>query len=287
MIPPFLKNHVCLVTGGAQGVGWATAQAMADYGGEVFVADISRENLEAAKTALQNTPWRQQIRFAECDVTDYAAVSAWIQAVYHETGHIEVLVNNAVYVQWQSVETLPVAEHERMMQVSYNGMVYTIKCALPWLRQSAQQSYIVNIGSSAGKVFSRGGSAPYAAAKAAIDGFTSTLRTELDATNIHVLLVRPGIIGGTEFFGKYVPSTQMPRFADFVPALTPPQVAHGILKAMYRRRRVLDLPGYLKLMYWLHELSPVWLDRVVHIGGDCRSDLGALKWNYEPRAVKE
>jgi hypothetical protein len=104
---------------------------------------------------------------------------------------------------------MPVEVQERVMRVSYDALVYTTAAVLPWML-AAGQGQIINIGSSAGKIFHGGVSAPYAAAKAAIDGYTQTLQAEF-AGVIH-LLVRPAVIAYSFF--RHHPAN-MPRLADF------------------------------------------------------------------------
>lgn len=281
---PFLRSNVCLVTGGAQGIGWAITQALADHGGEVYACDVSADFCAQAEAALPDLPWGERIHIAQCDVTDRAAVEAWVHGVHRATGHIDVLVNNAAFVRWKRVEETTLAEMEKMMAVGYFGMVKTTLAALPLMLAGGRQGTIVNLGSSAGKIFARGGSAPYAAVKAAIEAFTAILRIELEATPIHVLLVRPGLVAGTSFFRDHVESFRMPRFTDFVPLVTPPDIAEGVLRGIARRRRAVNVPGYLKAWYVLAGVAPRLTNWLVRLGGHARSDFGVVDWTYEPRA---
>ncbi|HEY0096402.1 MAG TPA: SDR family NAD(P)-dependent oxidoreductase, partial [Archangium sp.] len=131
---------------------------------------------------------------------------------------------------------------------------------------------IVNIGSSAGRVFAGSSSAVYSAMKAAVGGYTQTLQAELAHTNLHVMLVRPGTVAGTDFFRKHVPSTRMPRLADFVPPMAPEDLAEGILQGMERRTLVLDMPRSLGVIYNLFDLAPGVLRWLMRQGGSARSD---------------
>jgi NAD(P)-dependent dehydrogenase (short-subunit alcohol dehydrogenase family) len=279
----FLLGKTCLVTGGAQGVGWATAQALADYGGEVYVCDISPENIAAAQAELADSPWRGKVHFRQCDVSVRNDVEQWIADIHQETGRIDILINNAAFVRWESVSDMPIEELERMMAVGYNGMVSTIKAALPFMLR-AGQGQIVNISSSAGKLFISKGDAGYAAVKAAIDGFTQTLALELQETGVRATVVRLGPVEGTDFFRKQVSSHNMPRMGDFLPALNPPQVAQGILSALRRGQAKLDMPGYLPFMYLFFSLAPGLLIKMVGMGGPSRKDYGAAQWKYQPKA---
>ncbi len=200
----FLTGQVCLVTGGAQGIGWAISQALADHGALVYACDISEKSLAQAAEELATLPWAERIVLSRCDVTEQAEVENWVAQIY-QSGRIDVLVNNVAFVKWADVAEMTVAESARTMQVGYNGMVYGIKAVLP-LMEAAGRGHIVNMGSSAGKVFAGGSSAACAAAKAAIDGYTQILQAELKDSPVHVTLVRLAAVAGTNFFREHVPS---------------------------------------------------------------------------------
>jgi NAD(P)-dependent dehydrogenase (short-subunit alcohol dehydrogenase family) len=275
----FLINQVCLVTGGAQGIGWAIAQALADHGAQVHVCDISEENLARANEELATRPWAERIALSRCDVTERAEIEEWIKQIHWQTGRIDVLINNAAFVKWDDVTEMTVEQAIRTMEVGYNGMVYTIKAALP-LMQAAGRGHIVNIGSSAGRIFASGPSAAYAAVKAAIDGYTQTLQIELKDSPVNVTLVRLAAVAGTDFFRKHVPSSRLPRIGDFFSYLTPPQVAAGVVKAIRDQRAVLDMPRYLPLLYLVFALAPGLLRRLMSVGGSGQRDYGQIEWRY-------
>ncbi len=276
----FLAGQTCLVTGGAQGIGWATAQALAHHGGEVYVCDISQENLERAREKLPSLPWGKRIHLEYGDVTDRAGVEEWIHRVHERTGRVDVLVNNAVFVRSHPVAEMPVAASELSMRVGYNGMIYTVKATLP-LMLAAGRGAIVNMGSSAGEVFVGGLSADYAAVKAAINAYTQALAVELRDTPIHVMLVRPGVVAGTDFLKKHATSTIMPALTDYLPPLTPPRVARAIIEGLRRRRDIVDIPPYLKLFYLIYDISPRFMYWLSYLGGESKKDYGQIDWEYK------
>lgn len=279
MTSKFLAGKVCLVTGGAQGIGWAIAQTLADYGGDVYVCTSSTENLAMAQKELQETPWQEKIHLVQCDVAKRAEVEGWIADIHHRTGRIDVLVNNAAFIRWEAVDAMPVEEFERMMQVSYFAVVYTVKAVLPLMR-AAGQGHIINISSSAGKLFLSRWIAGYAASKAASDAFTQVLSMELQGTPIAATVVHLATVAGTDFFRKHILSTRLPRLGDYFSYLTPPQVADGIIQVLRSRKSTLDMPGYLPMMYVMFALMPNALRRLFGLGGSGQRDYGAIKWRY-------
>jgi NAD(P)-dependent dehydrogenase (short-subunit alcohol dehydrogenase family) len=278
----FLDEQVCLVTGGAQGIAWALAQALADHGARVYACDISEEHLARATQDLAALPWPDRIALARCDVSNRAEYEGWIDQVYRQTGRIDVLVNSAAFVRGQSIVEMSVEDTLRTMRVGYDALVYGVKAVLP-LMLEAGRGHIVNFGSSAGKVFVGGHSAAYAAAKAAIDGYTQMLQFELRDSPIHVLLVRPAVVAGTDFWRKHVESSRNPRLGDFVPYVTPPQIAEAVVRAIHDRRLILDVPRFLWLFYWLFALSPRLTWWLFTQGGPARREYGEVEWEYVPR----
>lgn len=277
----FLTDHVALVTGGAQGIGWAVSQSLADHGARVFACDISEENIAQAMAEKASMPWGHLITLSPCDISDATAVDSWVAQVYAETGRIDVLVNNAVYVRWQQAATLSVGDSKKIMDVGYFGMIHTIKAVLPRM-QAAQRGAIVNIGSSAGRLFVSPGTSSYSAMKAAVDAYTQILQIELDGSPISVTLVRPAVVAGTDFFRKSVSSNWMPRLGDWVPYVTPPQVARHIVLALDKRQKVVNIPGYLRLMYLGFALAPRFMRWLMRMGGNGRLDYGKVTWQYRP-----
>ncbi len=278
----FLTSQVCLITGGAQGIGWAIAQALADHGAQVHICDISQENLAHAAEQVARSPWADQINLAQCDVTDRAQVEGWISKIHEQTGRIDVLVNNAAFVDWKSVLDMSVESAERTMRVGYDGMVYGIKAVLP-LMLSAGRGHIVNMGSSIGRVFASGPSAAYASVKAAIDGYTQMLQIELKGSPVHVTLILPSAVAGTSFFRQHVSSSKMPRMGDFFPYVTPPQVAASVVRAIRLRRKIVNIPGYLRLIYLIFALAPGVLRWFSSRGGSGQRDYGQVEWQYQAK----
>ncbi|MDH6145547.1 deazaflavin-dependent oxidoreductase (nitroreductase family) [Kitasatospora sp. GP30] len=269
---PWLHGKVALVTGGAGGIGLALSRALAAHGASVHAADNSPTNLARATQQLSaQSPAPGTITFHELDVSDHPAVKQWIADTHQEHGRIDILINNAAYIRWADVEETTVEEAERTMRVGYDAMVHTIKTVLP-LMQDSRSGHIVNIGSSAGKVFVKGPSAAYAAMKAAVEGYTRILQLELSGTPVHAMLVRPGVVVGTDFFHHHVPPSRLPRLADFLPTTSPEQVAHAVLTGLRQGRPHVDIPGYLPTLYRAYALAPGIFSHLSSALGNAQGD---------------
>jgi NAD(P)-dependent dehydrogenase (short-subunit alcohol dehydrogenase family) len=278
----FLEGQVALVTGGAQGIGWAIALALADHGAQVFICDISETHLAQAVADAAGSLWADQLHFAVCDVADKEAVEAWVRDIYRQNGRIDILVNNAVYVRWELAQKLPLEDVEKMMQVGYLGMIHAVQAVLP-LMQQAGRGHLVNMGSSAGRLYITPTMSAYCAMKAAVDAYVQILQMELADSSIHVMLVRPAAVAGTNFFRQQVSSTKMPRLGDIVPYITPPHVAKAVIRGLRRRRAIVNVPGYLGGLFTLFALAPQFVRWLMGLGGNGRLDYGEVSWQYRPR----
>src|SRR6185503_5880943 len=99
-------------------------------------------------------------------------------------------------------------------------------------------------------------------------------------TPIHVGLIRPTTVAGTDFLRKHVHPSQMPRLVDFTPVVTPPQVADAVLRSIHQRRPIINVPGHLPLFYLLFALAPNLFRRLVEVGGNARREYGQVEWRY-------
>lgn len=276
----FLTGRTCLVVGGAQGIGWAIAVAMAACGGDIHVCDNNQANLETARKELLALPWSDRVTLTQCDATRQEDLRAWIEGVYQRSSRLDVLVNNAAFTRWEPVDVMTTAEAELTMVTGFHATMYATKTALPLMR-STGSGHIVNMGSSTGRIFVEGPSAAYAASKAAVEAYTTILSLELRGTPIHTTLVRPGTVAGTNFFRQHVPRQRLPRAADFMPPTTPPAVARQVIRALRDHRPTVDIPRYLPALYLAHFLFPRAFRAGMRIGGSARRDYGNIPWTHQ------
>jgi short-subunit dehydrogenase len=217
-----------------------------------------------------------------CDVSDKEAVEAWVKDVHGQNGRIDILVNNAVYVRWELAQDLSLDDVEKMMQVGYLGMIHVIQAVLPLMHQ-AGRGHLVSMGSSAGRLFITPTMGGYCAMKAAVEGYVQILQMELADSPIHVMLVRPAAVAGTNFFREQVSSSKMPRLGDIVPYITPPHVAKAVIRGLRRRKAIVNVPGYLGGLFTLFALAPRFVRWLMGLGGNARLDYGEASWQYHPR----
>ena len=194
-----LKDKVAVITGGAgpNGLGFATARAMAAQGARVAVLDLERAEPQAAAAELGAGHLG-----IVADVTDKASCEAAAAAVLKAFGRIDVLVNNAGITQ--PVKTLEItgADYDRILDVSLRGTLYMSQAVLPAM-QSQKSGSIVCISSVSAQ---RGGGIlggpHYSAAKAGVLGLARAMAREFGPENIRVNCITPGLIGTDIIKGK-------------------------------------------------------------------------------------
>ncbi|MEJ8639803.1 SDR family NAD(P)-dependent oxidoreductase [Streptomyces sp. MS2.AVA.5] len=268
----WLYDKVALVTGGAGGIGWALARALAEHGAHVHAADLSTASLTRAGHQLAETPPSPgTITLHELDVSSPSDLDQWIADIHARHDRIDILINNAAYVRWADIADMNLAEAELTMRVGYDAMVRAINAVLPHMR-ARRSGHIVNVGSPVGKLFVKGPSAAYAAMKAAVEGYTCILQLELADEPVHAMLVRPTTVLGTDFFQHHVASSRLPRLADFLPTTTPDVVAQAVVSGLRRRRSQVNVPGYLPAMYLLYAFAPRLVTHLSKSFGNAQRD---------------
>jgi 2-keto-3-deoxy-L-fuconate dehydrogenase len=180
-----------VVTGGASGIGLATAQLLAARGAKVAVLD--RDGDALAGLPAGGVPGGHGLRGFAADVTDDAAVRTAIAAAAAGLGGIDILVNNAGIGAIGSVEDNDDDEWRQVFDVNVFGMVRVARAALPWLRRAAArgQAAIVNtcsIAATAGLPQR----ALYSATKGAVYSLTLAMAADHASENIRVNCVNPG-----------------------------------------------------------------------------------------------
>ncbi len=182
-------GKVAVVTGGAQGIGAATARRLAAEGATVAVLDLSADRAEAVAAEL--TAGGSRAIGIGCDVTDAVAVPAAIDRVVETYGRLDVLVNNAGITRDDLLFKMPLENWEAVLKTNLTSMFLCCQAAQRHM-VPARYGRIVNLSSRS--ALGNRGQVNYAAAKAGVQGLTATLAIELGPFNITVNAVAPGYI---------------------------------------------------------------------------------------------
>ncbi|RZZ87813.1 oxidoreductase [Pseudoxanthomonas winnipegensis] len=179
---------IILVTGASSGIGKATARKLLQQGHTVYVAARRVEAMQDLQ-AQGAIPLRM-------DITQEADVAAVVERIQKENGALDVLVNNAGYAIYGSVEETSIDDARAQFEVNLFGLARLTQLLIPAMRERGRGT-IVNISSMGGKIYTPLG-AWYHATKHAVEGWSDALRIELKAFGIDVVVIEPGIIA-TEF----------------------------------------------------------------------------------------
>jgi NAD(P)-dependent dehydrogenase (short-subunit alcohol dehydrogenase family) len=188
-----MSGRIAVVTGGAQGIGRAIADALAECGGGVIIADLDDERGHAAAVELRAKG--AVADYVRLDVRNGAAVRETALALEKQHGPIDILVNNAgIARNSDAVDTEP-AEWLEVLDINLNG-VWWCSQAFGKAMVARGRGAIVNIGSMSGLVANKPQpQAAYNASKAAVHMLTKSLAAEWASAGVRVNAVAPGYIG--------------------------------------------------------------------------------------------
>lgn len=185
-----MDRRSVIITGAGSGIGRAIAQAFADAGDVVYLADISEKRLGETSGQLKGS---DRVHTCVLDVTDFSAVESLVSEVITDTGRLDVFVNNAgVFDGYASVAETSPELWDKIIGVNLSGYFHGVKAAATPMMERGN-GRIINIGSVAGQ---RGGAdgISYAASKAGIEGLTRRAAFDVGRHGVTVNVVAPGVI---------------------------------------------------------------------------------------------
>jgi NAD(P)-dependent dehydrogenase (short-subunit alcohol dehydrogenase family) len=197
-----VEGRVAVVTGGANGLGFAYARALADNGAHVTIMDI--DDNAAARAVAELSHRGGKARYATVDLTDSIALRRAFEDVAALEGGLDIVFANAGVtagpgfldaqgkrIAEGAIENIPVDLWEQTLDVNLTGIFFTIQAAVPHLKARKGGRIIVTSSTAASKT-SPGVGAPYLATKAAIAHLVRQVAVELAKFNILVNAIQPG-----------------------------------------------------------------------------------------------
>lgn len=185
-----IKNKVALVTGSSSGMGFATAITMARAGIHTYA---SMRNLKKSKTIIELARAEKlPLQVLQLDVNDKKSVKEAITKIVTEKERIDVLVNNAGYGLFGSLEDVSIEEMKAQFETNFFGVIRVTQLVLPIMRKQ-KSGTIVNVSSVGGRIGLPILSA-YQSTKFALEGLSESMSYELEPFGIKVVIIEPGAI---------------------------------------------------------------------------------------------
>lgn len=239
--PRSLAGKVVAITGGARGIGRATAAALITQGARVSIGDIETELAAQTAQALGGATIGLPL-----DVTDRASFEQFLSETESRLGPLDVLINNAGIMPIGPFVEETDRTAARMIDVNLNGVIYGSKLALERFLPRGR-GHLVNIASVAGKAGFPGG-ATYCATKHAVVGLSEAIRAEVRPTEIDVSIVMPVVVN-TEL------GSGLQRSRG-VKVVEPEDVADAIVEALQTGRTDVFVPKSVGALFRTMYLVP-------------------------------
>ena len=251
-----LTDKIVFITGASSGIGRACAVAYHRAGCRVVAAARSRDKLDALALELGN----DRIAAVTMDVTDPEQRASALAAARDRFGCIDVLVNNAGWASFTSVQRMPEEHLDRMLALNFKAPIALIQSVLPDMLERGS-GQIVNISSVVGhQAIPR--MTVYSATKSALNALTTGLAMELRATGVDVLLVAPGSTNTAFFKSAATVDASAVRLADT--QYTPERVARAVVRSSRRRRSEVTLTPEGKAITVIRRFSHRLADTIMY-----------------------
>lgn len=254
------KECVAVLTGAGSGIGRALANALAQSGCHLALADVNAAAL--AETAAQVRALGVRVSEHALDVADRSAVAALPDAVIAAHGQVDLLINNAGVALGGTFEQVSVENFDWLMRINFDAVVTMCRAFLPLLRQRPE-ARIVNLSSLFGLITPAGQTA-YCASKFAVRGFSNALRLELNDSNVGVTVVHPGGVATAiatsarpaEGSSEADQARKLAR-AKRLLRMPPARAAEIILRGIERNKSRVIVGNDALILSWLERLMPV------------------------------
>jgi NAD(P)-dependent dehydrogenase (short-subunit alcohol dehydrogenase family) len=185
-----MPKKIALITGASSGFGLLTSIELANAGFRVVATMRDLGRRERLDQAAATAGVAEQLDIRTLDVTNFDAIPAFVDAVVRDHGRLDVLVNNAGFAVAGFAEDIKLEELRYQFETNFFGAVAMTKAALPTMRRQ-HSGHIIQVSSISGLHGSVTVSS-YSASKHALEGWSESLRLEINSLGIKVVLVEPG-----------------------------------------------------------------------------------------------
>lgn len=220
----FEQKRRALITGASSGIGKATALAFAKAGIDIALVGRSQNNLDFVSKAAHE--FGVEAKSFCVDLAEVAEVKAKIQAIAHEFGNIDILINNAGIGYTGNLNDTPLEDWQQVINVNLTSVFQCMMGILPGMRQQGQGT-IINIASIAAKQAFAGWGA-YCVSKAGLLSLSQTLAQEERANGIRVMAICPGSVN-TEIWDTPTVKANFDRSQMLTPEIVAQTILHTVL----------------------------------------------------------
>jgi NADP-dependent 3-hydroxy acid dehydrogenase YdfG len=242
--PQIIAGKVVAITGGARGIGRATAQQCVQAGMKVAIGDVDPQAAEQTASELG-----AGVLAAPLDVTDPASFRAFLDTVDARLGSLDVLINNAGIMPIGPFLDEDDATARRILDINVHGVINGMKAALPGM-MARGSGHVVNIASQAGKYGLPGG-ATYCASKAAVINLSRAVRKEVRGRGIEISVISPVAVNTELGLGLSEPRQRQFRKVE------PHEVAEAIVHTLREPEFDVHVPRALKISERMSALVPI------------------------------
>jgi NAD(P)-dependent dehydrogenase (short-subunit alcohol dehydrogenase family) len=260
MIRPSHKNKIVVVTGAASGIGASISRKFSRAGATIGMLDKDEKGVKAAAAELASAGMHA-VGLA-CDVSDAAQCASAIGEIIDRYGGIDILVNNAGITQRSAFVDTRLSVYRKVMDVNFFGSLHCTQFAIESL--IARRGTIIIVESIAGLAPLLGRTA-YCASKHALHGLFTSLRSEMRARGVHVMIVCPGFVKThlqTRALGGDGRVTAHPQ-SRVGKQDSPDRIAEAVYRGSLKKKTLLILSPVGKLTYWISRLAPVLYERIM------------------------
>jgi NAD(P)-dependent dehydrogenase (short-subunit alcohol dehydrogenase family) len=194
------KNAV--ITGGASGIGLATAKRFVSEGAYVFIFDLHQKNIDTAVSDIG-----KNVSGVQGDVSNLADLDKMYDVVKDQKGHIDILFANAGVIEFAPLGEISEKHFDKIFDIDVKGLLFTVQKALPIFHDGGSIILMASIGASKGSAEL----SVYHAAKAAVRSFARSWSLNLNQSNIRVNAISPGPIE-TPFVNRVLNDQQTEKF---------------------------------------------------------------------------
>ena len=260
-----LRGQVALVTGGSRGLGYRIAERLAAAGCPLAIC--SRDLHEIKEAGLRLAGYGSSVMARAVDVSDPAAIHAFVDEVETHFGTVDILVNNAGIIQVGPLEDMTLHDFRQALDIDFWGTVYASRSALPGMR-ARRRGTIVNITSIGGEI-AVPHLLPYSCAKAAALSFSEGLTSELAGSGIRVVtvvpwLMRTGSLPHIFFKGRHDQEWALFRNGQRrLFSVDGDRAAARIVRAIRRGEARVTVGAWAKLAREVHAVAPGLVSRLL------------------------